>query len=88
MFSYKGIELFKININFAKFRNPDTATDIDADQIRDNLISEISGKTYNTAFSGVNIRHNTNLTILKGILRQKSVDLALCLIFNVICEYL
>ena len=70
-FSYEGIELFKVNVDLAEFCNPDTATDIDADQIRDNLISEISGKTYNTAFSGVNIRHNPNLTILKGILRQQ-----------------
>ena len=79
------IQSIKVDFSVSDAYAEHTASNIHANDVRNYFVSEIRSKANDTSLSGVNIRHDTNLTVLKGILRQKSVNLFQSLIFDGFC---
>ena len=76
----------QIEVNVAKLHSQHTTANIHAHDIRNDLFSEVCGEADHTASTGVNIGHNTNLTVCKGRLLDKGVHLIESFRLNVFCK--
>ena len=56
-----AVELRQVDSLFFQFDSQHAASNIDADEIRDNLILDRHGRTDHASGTGVTIRHNTDL---------------------------
>ena len=80
------VELFKINITCADIDGVHSAANINADNIRHNLISDCHCSADCAAHSGMDIRHDSDLTATGELIVTHSLNLIPCCIFNGLCK--
>ena len=86
VFPNKFVQLLKIDMRFAKPRRFHAATNIDAHQVRADLIMDRHGRADGTTGAGVDIRHHADTAILCIRLVQQLNHLADCLVVRSIRE--
>ena len=70
------VESMKINIaNFTHVENTHTTADVNANDIRNDLVAEVAGKTDHAACSRVNVGHNPYLLVGENVDRKQHPDL-------------
>ena len=57
------VEIIEVNVNLTQFHGQHTATNVNTNDVRNDLIPKISRKANNTASPSMNIGHDTNLAI-------------------------
>ena len=57
------VEIIEVNVNLTQFHGQHTATNVNANDVRNDLIPQISRKANDTTSPGVNVRHDTDFAI-------------------------
>ena len=72
---YDFIKALEVDFNLAELYAEHTAADVNTDYIRNNHLTEVSGKADSTALSRVNVGHNSYFCIPGEFLGAKKFNL-------------
>ena len=87
--AYKLVEGMKVNvIDFAEIEHTHTATNVNAHDVGDDLVTKIACEANYAARSGMDVGHDANLLVGKHVNGEQFIDLLQCVFFNVVREYL